>query len=302
MSNSNGKIVFVAETSAEMQAYKQNLMNELEHFGCQVYAGTTGPGMQDADFQLMQQCDVAIHLLSDLDKPVDKHEKGIEEAQIQTSVQYYLSQKLVATESSGFKIFAWHPKSSSEDIFREKKVPRHLMKIQQLEEVELLRTNFEEFKYYLLKSLEQPAIEVSDSFYIKGYEGQSIYFIYDQVDKQAVQPYIGYLKNRGFSVLTPIFEGDVFSIRKMHNSCLKKMDIAVIFSHLSGINWINMKIMDILKSPGLGREKPMLGRGIFADVEKKPALQAESRGFYFCELNKVFDKEPLEAFLKVIDN
>jgi hypothetical protein len=60
--------------------------------------------------------------------------------------------------------------------------------------------------------------------------------------------------------------------------------------------------MDIMKSPGLGREKAILGKGVFTEQQKGVTLQLRNRGFEFIAIEKSFNKEPLENFLGSISS
>ena len=188
--------------------------------------------------------------------------------------------------TTNFVVYAWHPKSSTENIYNEERVPSHIMNIQQLEEVDFLRSNFEDFKYYLLKKIEEDNLEVEDRFYIKGSDNLSIYFLFDAIDKEEAEQYIDYLEKRGFTVFSPLFESDIMAVRQMHSSCLKKFDMAIIFAKDANINWVNMKIMDILKSPGLGREKRILGKAVIAAEQNLKLLNLSGRGFDYFPVNR----------------
>ena len=95
MSSIGGKTIFFAEVSREMRMYKDNLVKELEHAGC-IIKDASSKGLVDDDTSgLVAQCEIAIHLLSDTDQIIDSLRKGLEETQIQISVQHYISQKLM---------------------------------------------------------------------------------------------------------------------------------------------------------------------------------------------------------------
>jgi hypothetical protein len=295
------KTIFISDISPTMKIYRDNLVKELEHQGCTVLVSKSDDqGFYEGN-DIPEQCDIAVHILSDNENVIGSSGHGIESIQIRNSVGFYQRRKILSgTSQNGFMIYAWHPKSGSESIYEEEKVPDHLKKIQQMEEVELLRTNFEDFKFYLLKKLNSTIAEVSDEFYIKGSDNISVYFIYDKVDKKAAKEYIDYFNKRGFTVMSPDFDADILTFRQHHAACLKKFDIAVVFALEAGLNWINMKIMDILKSPGLGREKPILGKGVFTDKNKGLMLQLKNRGFEFCDIGQNFNKQPFEDFLNKI--
>lgn len=299
-SHLNDKTVFVSAVAQELSDYRQNLIKELEQAGCKVQEVAKVTGDSEQLQEILEDCNIAIHLLSDEDTMIDGIEKGIEEFQVQYSVQQYLSKKLVSDSGeNGFTIYAWHPKPRAESIFDEAHIPSHLKKIQQLEEVELLRTNFEEFKYYLLdkvNSNEKPTD--GDEFFIKGTNNINVLFLYDASDSDEAKEYIDYMKKRGFTVLTPMFDGDIMAARQLHNDHLKKFDVAIIFALKANNNWVNMKIMDILKSPGLGREKEIQGRAVFMPEEKAAVLQLSGRGFDFFPIDQFSLKEQVDEFLR----
>lgn len=297
------KIIFLAEVCDEMKKYKINLIKELEHNGCIIKEVSNSDLELDGARDIIENCEVAIHLLSDEDFSKNESGKGFEEMQINYSVQKYLSQKLLANHSeNGFKIYAWHPKSTSENIFTEESLAGHLKRIQLLDEVELLRTNFEEFKYYLLNKIDIDSNEEVDEFYIKGTDHYCIYFLYDLVDAESVREYIEYLNKRGFIVLTPDFSSDILSTRQMHTNNLKKFDLAIIYAHAASADWTNMKIMDILKSPGLGRGKRILGKAVFTSEQKMNSLPMRGRGFEMVSIDLGSVKSQLDEFLHNLSN
>jgi hypothetical protein len=298
MSRKSGKSVFVAAVSPEMSRFKENLIVELQNNGFVV-----GPKVDDPDEilntpELLGDYDIAIHILSDNETIHKSTGKGIEEQQIFFSVQHYLSRKLFSdSKEEMFKIFAWHPKSRHETIFDEEHLSPHLRKIQQMEEVEFLRTGFEDFKYYLLKNLEQISPVNIDEQYIRGDNNQCIYFLFDKPDKQEATVYIEYLKKRGYVVYAPQFEGELIENRQLHTNYLKKFDLAVIFANAASVNWVNMKIMDILKSPGLGREKEIAGKAVFMPAQKAKMCPLVQRGFYVIEYKEDGAEDQIDGFL-----
>src|SRR5690606_14855059 len=62
--------------------------------------------------------------------------------------------------------------------------------------------------------------------------------------------------------LQPEFEGDLLELRKKHVENLKNFDSAIIYQGVVNEQWVRMKVLDLLKAPGFGRKKPILGRAI----------------------------------------
>ena len=291
--------IFFAEVSKNLQSQKENLIQELSNSGFRILQTSAEDNAIDQVRQVIEQCDAAIHILSDGDFGHNDTGKGMEELQISCAVQNYLSRKLLSDSlESDFKIYAWHQKAPSENIFQEEKMPAHLNKIQQLDEVDLLRTNFEEFKTYLLNKIENVSSSAVDEFYIKGSDTSSIYFLYDSVDEGRAKNYIEYLNKRGYTVFTPEFGSDILTFRQKHTDALKKFDIAIIYASEAGSNWINMKVMDIMKSPGLGREQKIKGKAIIMSEVKKTSLTPASGGFEILDLESGTAESQLDGFLQ----
>ena len=298
MPNTTNKIVFFAEVSEEMKKYKENLIKELEHSGCTVKQASFFDLENENIREIIGQCEASIHILSDQDFKHNSLGKGIEELQINYSVQQFLGDRLLTDQvENRFKIYAWHLKSGSENIFVEENLSHHLRKIQQLDEVEFVRTNFEDFKYYLLQQIRNTSTVDSDEFYIKGNENINIYFLFDSSDENHAKEYIEYLNQRGFNVFTPNFDGDIITSRQMHNNNLKKFDIALIYAKNASINWINMKVMDILKSPGLGREKNILGKAIMTIHANANSIPMARQGFEIVSTDSGTVKSQIDQIL-----
>jgi hypothetical protein len=146
--------------------------------------------------------------------------------------------------------------------------------------------------------LEQTDNESFDAdHYIKGDRNLKVYFLYDSIDAKYAVRYLDYLKKRGYTVLSPQFDGNIAEIRQMHNYCLKNFDLAIIFANKVSVNWVNMKIMDLLKSPGLGREKEIIAKAIFLPEEKVKMCPLAKRGFDILVYDENFGEDQIDAFL-----
>jgi hypothetical protein len=86
-------------------------------------------------------------------------------------------------------------------------------------------------------------------------------------------------------------------IRQMHNNCLKNFDLAIIFANKVSSNWVNMKIMDLLKSPGLGREKEIIAKAVFLPEEKVKMCPMANRGFDIVLYDENLAEDQIDAFL-----
>jgi hypothetical protein len=126
------------------------------------------------------------------------------------------------------------------------------------EGAEILQTPLEDFKNTIREELEDAAEKkVMDET-----GGRAIYFMHDKVDHHAVKPFIDLIKNSGFNVLMPAFEGELLELRQKHIENLRNLDGAIIYKGKVNDHWVRMKALDLLKAPGFGRKKPILGKAI----------------------------------------
>ena len=77
-----------------------------------------------------------------------------------------------------------------------------------------------------------------------------------------VEPIKDELTKSGFNVLTPAFEGELLEVRKKHIDNLRSFDGAIVYKGKVNDQWVRMKLLDLLKAPGFGRNKPIIGKAL----------------------------------------
>lgn len=84
-----------------------------------------------------------------------------------------------------------------------------------------------------------------------------VYLIFDQRDREAVQPWAEFLFNEGLEVLPSEFEGSESDIREYHEENLCTCEAALIHYGSGNEIWLCKQLREIQKSPGYGRAEPM---------------------------------------------
>lgn len=136
-----------------------------------------------------------------------------------------------------------------------------------LEGAEILQTPLEDFKNIIRNELlEEASIDkkLSGAVEQNGKNGdlKKIYLIYDKIDEAATKSIKKKIEQSGCQVISPVFEGELLELREQHIANLKMFDAALIFKGKVNDQWVRMKMLDILKAPGFGRSKPVLGKAI----------------------------------------
>ncbi|HBH24376.1 MAG TPA: hypothetical protein DDY13_13245, partial [Cytophagales bacterium] len=92
-----------------------------------------------------------------------------------------------------------------------------------------------------------------------------IYFIYDKDEADKCIPVEKYLKKKGYEVIKNEFEGDPNQLRDLHRKNLKMCDATLIYYGYHNDKWMRSKLNDMMKSLGMGRDKPISPKGILVD-------------------------------------
>jgi hypothetical protein len=93
--------------------------------------------------------------------------------------------------------------------------------------------------------------------------------MHDRADHAEVKPYVEEMERSGFRVIMPEFEGELLELRKKHIENLRSFDVAIIYQGRVNEQWVRMKALDILKAPGFGRKKPIVGKALFTTAGSK---------------------------------
>ena len=133
-------------------------------------------------------------------------------------------------------------------------------------------------------------------------EGNIIYLICDQQDVDSIKPMHDYLKNKGFNVVTSMFEGEVMDLRYLHQENLRRCDASLIYFGKSSEEWIRTKLQDLLKAPGFGRTRPMRASAIFAEDTSKLKNQNIQQTRTLVLGEGEFAPQKLDPFLAKLEN
>lgn len=89
--------------------------------------------------------------------------------------------------------------------------------------------------------------------------------------------------------------GGLMELRNHHIDCLKQMDVAFVVQDNVNEQWVHMKLLDLLKAPGFGRNKPILGKLLLSSQPKEELSVLGKK--YQIKVAGVNDLETVENFL-----
>lgn len=303
--------IYLAETGNDLLIQKNIIRRELERHGYHVlpdrmmdsHAAQT-PEAIKAD---LDKCKLSIHLIGETfisEEFEQREDVQLMKLQNQLAVEYSNTKK----NQAPFRRLIWIPQELSfMDDKQQLLMESFISNTESMNGAEVLKIPIEEFKSLIKRELASIKDEKGHSYFIpdanlSSESGKIVYVIVDAVDMNKCQPVVNALKQNGFDVLLPVFEGDIMEVRATHRNNLNACDSCLLFSDQVSEQWIKSKVLDILKAPGFGRKKTMVGKAIYL-ADNKPVDSEYYKKYNFSIVrgtNANAEKEIIQSFLKKI--
>ena len=262
------KTIYLAETGHDLSVQRNIIKRELQRHGYLVLPNQTLPG-NIADFERfvikdLENSNLSIHLIGNSygDMPEGADRSVVD---IQNKLAAEKSTRAKQNQEE-FSRLIWISPSLVNASEKQKAFIENIKRdVEAQEGAEILQTPLEDFKNIMRE-------ELADSSERKTLEDggrKSIYLMHDRVDHNAMAPFIDLIERSGFKVLMPEFEGELLELRKKHIENLKNFDAAIIYKGKVNEQWVRMKALDILKAPGFGRKKPIVGKALLTAPDSK---------------------------------
>jgi serine/threonine protein kinase len=255
------KVVFLAETTSDLRGERDRLRRELQERGFEVLPDAPLPLVADelvaAVRAHLNRAHAAIHLVGPRYGMIPE---GGQESLV--AMQARLSAEAFHAKPAGR--FIWSPPELKPEDERQAAFVRALHESSEaMEGTELLSGSLEQLKGLVVKHLTAPPPPPKQPVATTPDEVRRIYLICDRQDEQAIEPLEDFLYDQGFEVKVPIFEGEEEAFLQIHQENLKLADAVIVFFGQASAQWVEMKLMDLLKAPGYGRTKPWLAQAVY---------------------------------------
>jgi hypothetical protein len=265
------KTIYLAETGHDLSVQRNIIKRELQRHGYIVTPTQTLPG-NATDFDKMvrrdlDDADLSIHLIGSAYGEIpDGAERSIVDLQNRIAAE-----KSTRVGKEKFSRLIWIAPILVNASERQKAFIENLKRDTEAQEgAEILQTPLEDFKNIMREEL----METPEKRILEETGGKSIYLVHDRIDQREVKPIIDEIEKNGYSVLVPQFEGELLNVRQKHIDNLRNFDVAIIYKGKVNDQWVRMKVLDLLKAPGLGRKKPIKGKAVLTTPEVSLNLEA----------------------------
>ncbi|HBP54944.1 MAG TPA: hypothetical protein DD687_03220 [Verrucomicrobiales bacterium] len=304
-SKADGKTIYLATTSSDLQVERDRIKRELTERGHRVLPDThiplIGPELEGYLNEVLPNCDLAIHMVG------ARYGMIPEDAQCSVSE---LQNRLAAqhSEAKGLERIIWMPRGLIAGDERQIDFLRRLNEDEQCQYgAEVIEESLDSLKSYVLDSLKpkpkpEPAQDPAAApTATAGSNAKSVYLICDAQDEEAIEPLEDYLFDQGFEVSLPLFEGEESLIAQSHRQKLTLCDAVLVYYGAGGRSWIEMKLMDLMQAPGFGRENPFLTKAVLvAPPEDRRKSRFKTHLADILTQSGEFDPACLESFVNQI--
>ncbi|HYG40049.1 MAG TPA: hypothetical protein VD908_15585 [Cytophagales bacterium] len=268
--------VYLAQTGNAHLNERNYIKRELQKHGFKVLPDQPFPAnLREAEVFIkknLQKSVLSIHLIGDnYGRTSQNEQSSIVELESKIAEEYGAqihAENQYNDKIRDFKQIIWvSPEGNKTDQRQKSFIEKLIEEAESLEDVEILQTPIEDLKSIIKKEVLMTSIK--RTFAGKKSNKNKLYLVYDKIDKEEGKSMAKYLENQGVEVLIPAFDGELMEIRQHHINNLRICDAAII--HYGKVNeqWVQMKFLDLLKSSGFGRSKPLTAKAIYASEGAK---------------------------------
>lgn len=277
--------IYLAETTYDLQGYRDNLVRELQEGGFTVLPNKNLPYVINkfiADVEgFIDQSVLSVHLVSSTNYAVQP--EGSDKSTV--ILQNEIAAKKSTTKNLNRLI--WIPPATADASTNEKMLAQQKAFVHELKHdaevqkgADILEGALEEFKeaiFDTIKRMEvkekamQDAQEKAEKLAapvgsIARNENQVpklVYLVCDQRDLDNTRPLEDLVADSGNEILLPLFDGDHAQLRQAHLDNLKICDAVIIYYGAGNYRWTGSMKSDLLRLPVLGRTKPLIEKAIY---------------------------------------
>jgi hypothetical protein len=255
------KTIYLAETGHDLSVQRNIIKRELQRHGYIVLPNQTLPGnlaeLEKVVQRDLSESNLSIHLIGSAYGEIPT---GSDRSVVDIQNKLAAEKSIRVRESKEeFTRLIWISPVLNNASERQKGFIENIKRdVEAQEGAEILQTPLEDFKNIMREEL----VESAERKASEDVGGRSIYLMHDRVDVADVKPIREVLEKNGFRVLIPEFEGELLEVRKKHIDNLRTFDAAIIYKGKVNEQWVRMKALDLLKAPGFGRKKPIIGKAI----------------------------------------
>ena len=303
-STGNGRVVYLAETTNDLRNERDRIRRELMERGHTVLPDRPLPLDADEATQVvdefLEKSHLAIHL-------VGQRYGVVPEGGELSMVELQTRRSAIGCDAGAIERLVWMPSILEPDNQKHEQFIQYLTETDEgMAATELLRGPIEQVNEIALKALvppePEPEVESTSSTDNTEEGAKLIYLICDQTDEKAIEPIEDHLFDQGYEVKVPQFDGDEATFTQVHQDNLRFCNGVLIYFGEASSQWVEMKLMDLLKAPGYGREKPLTAKAVYVGPpDNRRKSRFRTRNAEVIQGSASFEGSHLSTFLNSVN-
>ncbi|GKS58259.1 hypothetical protein YTPLAS18_17860 [Nitrospira sp.] len=260
-------VVYVAETTAELNNVRLKLVDELEERGYLVLPNqnlsTDGAHLRPQVETCLHRARLSIHLLG-------RQHALVPEGDVHCKARLQLDLAAGATGRSDLHRIIWVPEGTAPSDPRQAALLEYArQEFSNQRNTDVLEAGLSELKQLIHRRMnthrtKEPA----------GHTRPSVYVLSDIQDSDLVQPVHDYIHDRGCEVRPTVFDGSEAERLTYHQAMLQQAEGALIYWGLGSEAWMRTKLGELSKALGLGRPMPFLANAVLVGTPSSRAKDA----------------------------
>ncbi len=273
-----GRMIYLAQAAIDMSRNRDIMRRELLEHGFQVVPDTD-LRIQQANLKshiqnLADKSRMVIHLLGDAyDETMKETGKSLAEIQVQYITEYLeaIENNPVHAEKDLNRLIWIDPDFTPADSKQEEFISQLKRDIESLHRTEIIQNPIELFKTLVIKRLRQRDPGVSTKQQREAAGGRFIYIIHAMDDQVEASELAEGLSKGGIITGMLDYTKEQRGLLNDHKNYLQACYGAIVYYGQKNRAWLQSKVMDLLKAPGLGRSHSLETRQILTG--KKDMLE-----------------------------
>ncbi|NJK83739.1 MAG: DUF4062 domain-containing protein [Saprospiraceae bacterium] len=246
--------VFISETTPDVEIYRNIIRRELHNYGYRIVPEFVVPeqkGLAEAITRdALEEADFVIQMFG------EQYGSLLRQGSLSIAA---LQQQIIQEHTANFPElprYIWVSPNLEQAEEKQRfflETLKHELK--DIHKTELMQGSLEEFKVLIKEGInalqhtpkESPDIAIQQA-------ALSVYLIHEQSDQELAQIYLEALRQQSpLEVIETVRSEDVFHNRQHHLQSLMNCDVVVLIACQADKYWVEAKLLDLLKLPGLGR-------------------------------------------------
>ena len=306
----NSTSIYLSEVGSDLIVERDAIKRELLRNGYRVLPDKKMPNDLESIMKLVKRdlavSSMSIHLIGSDYGKIHGTNTSIIDLQNRLATKYFNELEKMNTGSSGlnFGRVIWISPNLNNISVKQRLFIENLKKdSDSMSLADLLETTIEELKAFVINKI-QDSIEHHEGLLggKKPEKGKIIYLINDKPEAKKCKKIENFLEKNGYEVITTNYQGNPDEIRNRHNDNLRNCDATLIYYGKENEGWIKSKQKDLLKSLGLGRDKPISPQAIIIENESQlDDILGINKSALILQTHKRFTPKDMEPFLAKLE-